>query len=53
MIHFLGSDIHHNKNNFYNKKVEKKLNRLLKSRVLVEDILINNAKKVLENKPLT
>ena len=53
MIHFLGSDIHHNKNNFYNKKLEKKLNRLLKSRVLVEDILINNAKKVLENKPLT
>lgn len=51
MIHFLGSDIHHNKNNFYQKKLNHKLNRLLKSRILVEDILFNNAKKVLENKP--
>lgn len=51
MIHFLGSDIHHNKNNFYHKKHEKKLNRLVKNRSVVEDILYNNAKKILENKP--
>lgn len=48
-VTFLGSDCHHEEN-FEIKKMKKKLQRILKSDSMIEDLLENNFNKVIENK---
>lgn len=52
MIHFFGSDIHHEHSNFYEKNIEKDLLKVVKDVNLVEDLLINNTDKVLKNQDI-
>lgn len=49
MIHFLGSDIHHSSSNIYNREIEKDLFKIVKSKKIVEDLLVNNTDKVINN----
>ena len=49
MITFLGSDIHHDSSDIYNKNIYKDLLKLLKDKDYVEDILINNARVMLDS----
>ena len=50
MISFLGSDIHHASSDIYSKNIYKDLLKLLKDKDYVEDILINNARSMLDSK---
>ena len=50
MISFLGSDIHHASSDIYSKNIYKDLLKLLKDKDYVEDILINNARCMLDSK---
>ena len=47
MISVMGSDIHHETSNIYEKNISKDLSKLLKDKSYVEDILVNNARKIL------
>lgn len=49
MIHFLGSDIHHSNSNIYNREIEKDLFKIVKSKKVVEDLLVNNTDKVIND----
>ena len=52
-ITFISSDIHHAKDNYYEKLIS--LEKILKKYLTkeeIEDVLVNNAKKVLNNEPL-
>lgn len=50
MIHFFGSDIHHQSSNIYEKNIEKDLLKIIKDKRIVENLLEGNADKVLNNK---
>ena len=50
MIAIMGSDIHHDSSDIYSKDISKDLLKLLKDKPYVEDILVNNARKILESK---
>jgi lipopolysaccharide/colanic/teichoic acid biosynthesis glycosyltransferase/tyrosine-protein phosphatase YwqE len=52
MIHFFGSDIHHQRSEIYKKNIKKDLLKIVKDKRLVEDLLINNTEKVLNNKKI-
>lgn len=52
LIDFFGSDIHHQDQHFYNYDIKKDLLKIVKNESLVEDILINNAKRIIGNKEL-
>lgn len=45
----LGSDIHHSSSNIYNREIEKDLFKIVKSKKIVEDLLVNNTDKVINN----
>lgn len=49
MIHFMASDIHHSSSNIYQKDIEKRLFKIVKSREIVDTLLVNNASKVINN----
>ena len=49
MIHFMASDIHHSSSNIYQKDLEKRLFKIVKSREIVDNLLVNNASKVIED----
>ena len=50
MITLMGSDIHHDTSNIYDKDINKDLLKLLKDKSYVEDILTNNARIILSSK---
>ncbi len=50
MISVMGSDIHHETSNIYEKNISKDLSKLLKDKSYVEDILINNARRIISSK---
>ena len=50
MISILGSDIHHETSNIYEKNISKDLLKLLKDKSYVEDILVNNARNIISSK---
>ncbi|MEE3342819.1 MAG: CpsB/CapC family capsule biosynthesis tyrosine phosphatase [Bacilli bacterium] len=50
MISILGSDIHHDTSNIYEKNISKDLLKLIKDKSYVEDILVNNARSILSSK---
>lgn len=52
LISFFGSDIHSTENNFYKLDVRKKLIKMLRDEGKVDDLLVNNALKVLNNEKL-
>lgn len=52
MIHFLASDIHYSPKILSMKKVEKDLLKIVKDSKKVDDILNNNAEKVIKNKKI-
>lgn len=49
MIHFMASDIHHSSSNIYQKDIEKRLFKIVKSREIVDNLLVNNASKVIND----
>lgn len=49
LVSFFGSDIHHIKHNIYIYDVKRKLFKILKDDKLIEDLLINNQLKVINN----
>lgn len=49
MIHFMASDIHHSSSNIYQKDIEKRLFKIVKSREIVDNLLVKNASKVIED----
>ena len=49
MITMMGSDVHHESSDIYSKDIKKDLLKLLKDKDYVEDILINNARYVINN----
>ena len=49
MIHFIGSDIHHSSSNIYSREIEKDLFKIVKSKKVVEDLLVNNTDKVIND----
>ena len=51
-ITLLASDIHHDNTDYNIKKFKKKLKRVLKSDELVQDLLINNFTKIINNESL-
>ncbi len=51
-ISFLASDIHHSTSNYHLPEVTKKLKQLLKDNNTIEDLLINNARKIIANQSL-
>ena len=51
-ITILASDIHHEDTDYRIKKTKKKLKRVIKSEELVDDLLINNFDKIINNKSL-
>ena len=52
LIDFFGSDIHSPNQEIYTRPIKKDLLKIVKDEQKVEDLLINNAKKVLSNKEL-
>ena len=52
LIDFFGSDIHHPHQDFYEHNFRKDLQKIVKDDKIVEDLLTNNAKKVIENRKL-
>ena len=50
MISIVGSDIHHDTSNIYDKDINKDLLKITKDKSYVEDILTNNAKIILSSK---
>lgn len=49
MIQFIGSDIHHKSSDIYDRKIEKDLLKIIKNQAVVEDLLVNNTDKVINN----
>lgn len=49
MIHFMGSDIHHGNSDIYQKDIERQLFKIVKSRDIVDNLLVNNASKILND----
>ena len=49
MITLMGSDIHHETSDIYSKNIDKDLLKLLKDKDYVDDILINNARSVIDS----
>lgn len=49
MITLMGSDIHHETGDIYSKNIDKDLLKLLKDKDYVDDILINNARSVIDS----
>ena len=49
LIDFFGSDIHHPHQEFYEKNIKNDLLKIVKDDRIVEDLLINNAKRVIKN----
>ncbi len=49
LIHFLASDIHHEKSEFHLKKIEKDLLKIVKNQEIVKDLLERNFDKVVNN----
>ncbi len=49
MIHFIGSDIHHSSSDIYDRKIEDDLFKIVKSKKVVEDLLVNNTDRVINN----
>lgn len=45
----LGSDIHHSSSNIYNREIEKDLFKIVKNKKIVEDLLVNNTDKVIND----
>lgn len=52
MIHFFGSDIHHQSSDIYEKNIKKDLLKIVKDINIVENLLINNTDKVLNNQDI-
>lgn len=52
MIHFMGSDIHNQNSKIYEKNIEKDLLKIVKDKNKVDDLLINNTDKVINNKDI-
>ena len=52
MIHFIGSDIHTKNSKTYEKNIEKDLFKIVKDKEKVENLLINNTDKVINNKDI-
>lgn len=52
MIHFIGSDIHNQNSKIYEKNIEKDLLKIVKDKNKVDDLLINNTDKVINNKDI-
>ncbi len=52
LIHFLASDIHHEQSDLYTKDIQKDLLKITKSAKKVEDLLINNAEKIINNQDI-
>lgn len=52
MIHFLASDIHHYDANIYKKNINKDLLKIVKKDQIVDDLLINNFDKVINNEDI-
>lgn len=53
MIHFFGSDIHHSTSKIYERNIQKDLLKILKDQTKVDNLLINNPEKVLNNEDIT
>ena len=51
-ITILASDIHHDTTDYRIEKIKKKLKRVIKSKEIIEDLLINNFDKIINNKSL-
>ena len=51
-ISILASDIHHDKNDYYLLKTKKKLKRVVKKEEKIEDLLVNNFDKIINNEDL-
>ena len=51
-ISLLASDIHHDSMDYKIEKTKKKLKRVIKSEEIINDLLINNFDKIINNKSL-
>lgn len=52
MIQFLSSDVHHQDSTIYEKKIKKDLMKIVKSQEKIDDLLINNTSKVINNEEI-
>ena len=49
LVSFFGSDIHHIRRNIYNYDIKRKLRKIIKNDKLIEDLLVNNQLKIINN----
>ena len=50
LIDCFGSDIHHKEQNIYTKNIQKELKKTVKNDRIIKELIIENAKKIIENK---